>query len=115
VSAATLCFSLPEMPTTARLDPDLRALAQNQARARGYRSLSKFIEWCVRQALTLEFLTPDNRDFVHQVRQALGGPWQPLDVINALVASARKEIAAGRLRPAFWSGQFDSVMKREPR
>jgi hypothetical protein len=105
-------FSLPQKPTTVHLEIELRAEVENEANARG-KKLSGFLASIIQKTIRLEFLDPANRAFVLSVLHEVGGPWHALDVINALVTAARREIAAGRLRPAIWSGQIESVQKSD--
>jgi hypothetical protein len=103
-------FAVPEKNTTVRLDPTLRARAEDEARRRGW-SVSSFGAWAIRQVIELEFLDTDNQHFVQELLANLGAPWSAFDVINALVGAARREVAKGRLRPMFWSGQIRTVAK----
>ncbi len=101
-------MSLPEKPTTVRLASDLRAKAEDNARiwARGRTAvLSPYLEWAIRQVIELEFLSAENRVFVNGIVGELGEPWTALTVINVLLASMRREVRSGRLRPLFWIGQ----------
>jgi hypothetical protein len=105
-----ICFSLPEKPTTIRLTPDVAARFQDDAKRRGW-SFNKFGCWLVGQIVELELLEPANREFVRELLAQLSGPWTALDVINALVTAARREISSGKLKPMFWSGQIKNVKK----
>ena len=99
---------IPEKPTTVRLDPELRAKAEDASRAWSQSrrpSLSPFLEWAIRQVLDLDFLTSKNRDFILGIVRELGHPWTALTVVNALVGTLRTEVRAGRVRPLFYVAQ----------
>ncbi|MGH9021469.1 MAG: hypothetical protein ACRDV0_10760, partial [Acidimicrobiales bacterium] len=81
-----MSFSISEKPTIFRLPPELRAKAEDEASRREWK-LGPFCAWALRQILSLEFLDADNRAFVERLRQELGGPWRPLDIVNALVGA----------------------------
>lgn len=104
---------------TVRLDPDLHARAYDEARRRkcgdGDPLVGPFCAWCVRQIIKLDFLCPENRDFLNGMLHELGRPWHALDLLDVLVSTIRKEVRAGRLRPTFWSGQIKNPMKDEAR
>lgn len=105
-----VCLSISEKPTTIRLSPEAAARFQDDAKRRGW-SFNKFGCWLVAQIVELEMLEPANREFVNQLLAQLSGPWTALDVINALVTAARREISSGKLKPMFWSGQIRNVRK----
>ncbi len=86
------------------MEPELRAGAEDLARERGWK-LSPYLAWAVRQVVRLDFLSERNREFVLGIAHELGAPWGPLEVINVLIATIRRETAAGRMRLMFWIGQ----------
>jgi len=95
---------------TVPLEPELHARAYDAARLRGHSNsdpkVGPFCAWCVRQVLTLEFLSAENREFLSGMLNELGAPWTTLDLLNVIVATYRKQVREGRLRPTFWSGQI---------
>jgi hypothetical protein len=104
---------------SVRLDPELHARAYDEARRRkcgdGDPTVGPFCSWCVRQILTLEFISTENREFLQGMLRELGRPWHALDLIDALLSIVRKEVRAGRLRPTFWIGQIKNPMKEGTR
>ena len=102
-----------------RLHPELHARAFDEARRRkhgdGDPLLGPFCAWCVRQIVNLDFLSIENREFLHGMFTELGRPWTLLDLVDNAVTYYRKEVRAGRLRPMFWSGQIRSSMKEGAR
>ena len=110
--APTIFLSLPEKPATIRLAPDLLARTQDEAKRRGW-SFNRFGAWILAQFIEMEFLDAENRAFVYELVAQLQGPWTALDVVNALVTAARKEITAGKIRPMFWSGQILKTKKSD--
>ena len=106
-------------PVTLRLPPELHAQAFDEARRRNDSDtepkVGPFCAWCVRQILTLEFLSPENREFIGGILRELGRPWTLLDVLDTIVSTFRKEVRAGRVRPVFWSGQLESLKKNGAR
>jgi len=106
-------------PVTVRLEAELHAQAFDEARRRNDSDtepkVGPFCAWCVRQILTLEFLLPENREFIGGILRELGRPWTLLDVLDTIVSTFRKEVRAGRVRPVFWSGQLESLKKNGAR
>ena len=100
---------------TIRLEPELHAQAYDEARRRKYGDgdplVGPFCTWCVRQVITLSFLSQENREFLEGMLRELGRPWNSLDLIDVLISTVRKEVRAGRLRPAFWTGQIKTSVK----
>jgi len=100
---------------SVRLDPELHARAYDEARRRrcddGDPLVGPFCAWCVRQIVTLNFLSQENREFLEDMLRELGRPWQTLDLIDILISLVRKEVRAGRVRPTFWTGQVRNPMK----
>lgn len=97
------------------LEPEMHARAYDEAKRRNDSNadpkVGPFCAWCVRQILTFEFLSIENREFLGGVLRELGRPWTLLDVLDAVISNFRKEVRAGRLRPTFWSGQIKSAEK----
>lgn len=104
---------------TVRLEPELHARAYDEARRRKYGDgdplLGPFCSWCVRQLVTLDFLDRENREFLEGILRELGRPWHALDLLNTLLSTVRKEVRAGRLRLAFWSGPVSNPPKEGAR
>jgi hypothetical protein len=92
------------------LELELHARAGEEARRRKVSNsdredLGPFCAWCVKQILSLEFLSTENREFLQGILAHLGRPWTTLDVLDAIVSTFRKEVRAGRVKPLFCTGQ----------
>jgi len=90
-------FSLHEKPTTIYLPNELRAKAEDQARANSYRHLSPFIAALVDRMLNFTFIEAANLEFLRELRSQLGDPWDLVLVLNRIVAYVRGEVRARRL------------------
>ena len=101
------------------LEPEMHARAYDAAKRRSDSNadpkVGPFCAWCVRQMLTFEFLSIENREFIEGMLRELGRPWNLLDVLDAIISTFRKEVRAGRLRPTFWSGQIKNAERRGAR
>jgi hypothetical protein len=95
---------------TVPLEAELHARAYDAARLRNGSNtdpkVGPFCAWCVRQVLTLEFLSAENREFLSGMLSELGAPWTTLDLLNVIVSTYRKQVRTGKLRPTFWTGQI---------
>lgn len=95
---------------TVPLETEIHARAYDAAKLRSNSNtdpkVGPFCAWCVRQVLTLEFLSAENRQFLSGMLSELGPPWTALDLLNVIVATYRKQVREGRLRPTFWTGQI---------
>lgn len=104
---------------TVRLEPELHARAYDDARRRKYGDgdplLGPFCAWCVRQLVTHDWLSPENREFLEGILRELGRPWDLLELANFAVSVLRKEMRAGRVRPLFWSGPVSNPPKEGAR
>ncbi len=95
-------------PTGYRAAPHRHAVLVDEARRRRW-SLQAFLDWCLDQALDLEFLDQDSRDQVLQIARDAGAPYSPLDVIAGLVRAALREVRAGKVVPGVRAGQSLSL------
>ncbi len=92
-----LLFSVHEKPTTVYLPNELRAKAEDQARANSYRHLSPFLSALVEKMLNFTFLDPKNLEFLQELRAELGEPWDVVLVLNRVITFVRQEMHARRL------------------
>lgn len=98
------------------LDLETAARAGDGARKRktsnsDREELGPFCAWIVRQFTSLEFLCPENREFLSEILTHLGRPWNIFDVLDFIVSLCRKEVRAGRLRPFFCPEQVGRSRK----